>query len=85
MPAMLFNSIAQSGALAPGSWRIALAYFSAGAGIWAIATLATQYVLRRPAIDAAAISITACFGNIVMVGIPLVLTVVGRTAPRRWR
>ena len=77
MPALLFRGIAGAGALEPGSGRIAIAYFSAVAGVWLLASVLTPVVLRRPAIDAATIAMTSCFGNVVMIGIPLVLAVVG--------
>jgi malonate transporter and related proteins len=80
MPAMLFQSIAHSGVLAPGSWSVALGYFSAAALVWLLTTMSSRLLLRRPATDAPAISMTACFGNVVMIGTPLVLTVIGPEA-----
>jgi malonate transporter len=80
MPALLFRGIAGAGPAAPGSSRIAIAYFAAAAGVWLLATILTRFVLRRPAIDAATVAMSSCFGNIVMIGIPLVLTVVGDEA-----
>jgi malonate transporter and related proteins len=77
MPALLFRSLATAPDLQPGSGNIAFAYFGALAIIWGLATLLTRAVLRRPMIDAATIAMTSCFGNIVMIGIPLVLAVVG--------
>jgi malonate transporter and related proteins len=77
MPALLFRSIATATAGPPGSAWIVIAYFGGIAIVWALATAGTRLVLRRPAIDAATIAMTSCFGNIVMIGIPLVLAVVG--------
>jgi malonate transporter and related proteins len=77
MPALLFRSIATAPVGPPGSVRIVLAYFGGVAIVWAIATTGTRLVLRRPAIDGATIAMTSVFGNIVMIGIPLVLSVVG--------
>lgn len=77
MPALLFRSIATANAGAPGSARIVLAYFSAVGIVWALATIHTRLILRRPAVDAATIAMTSVFGNIVMIGIPLVLAVAG--------
>ena len=77
MPALLFRGIANAPALAPGSGRIALAYFGSTAILWLLATALTPLVLRRPAVDAATVAMTSSFGNVVMIGIPLVLAVVG--------
>jgi malonate transporter and related proteins len=77
MPALLFRSIATATAGPPGTARIVLAYFGGVAIVWVLATAGTRLLLRRPAIDAATIAMTSVFGNIVMIGIPLVLSVVG--------
>ncbi len=76
MPALLFRGIANAGTMPPGSARIALAFFGSAALVWLLATVVTRVVLRRPAIDAATIAMTSCFGNVAMIGIPLVLAVV---------
>ncbi len=55
-------------------------YFGAALSIWSLATLATVFVLRRPAPDAAAIAMTATFGNVVMLGLPLASKVLGPEA-----
>lgn len=77
MPALLFRSLATAPALQPGSGNIAFAYFGGLGILWALATLLTRTALRRPMIDAPTIAMASCFGNIVMIGIPLVLAVVG--------
>jgi malonate transporter and related proteins len=77
MPALLFRSLASAPALQPGSGTIAFAYFGGLAIVWALATLITRFGLRRPLIDAPTIAMASCFGNIVMIGIPLVLAIVG--------
>jgi malonate transporter and related proteins len=77
MPALLFRSIATTPGLDSGAERVAFAYFGGIGTVWLLATLATRGLLRRPAIDAASIAMTSVFGNIVMIGIPLVLAVVG--------
>lgn len=56
------------------------AYYSAVAVIWIVATLATIWVLRRPARDGASVAMGASFGNIVMLGIPLALDRFGADA-----
>ncbi len=77
MPALLFRGIANAGAMPDGSARIAVAYFGAAAILWLLATVVTRVVLRRPMIDAPTVAMTSSFGNVVMIGIPLVLATVG--------
>lgn len=77
MPALLFRGITNAGPMPVGAAGIAVAYFGSAALIWLLATLVTRVVLRRPAVDAATVAMTSCFGNVVMVGIPMVLAVVG--------
>lgn len=80
MPALLFRGIANAGAMPQGSTRIALAYFGAAAIHWLLATFVTRFVLRRPMIDAATVAMTSSWGNVVMIGIPLVLATLGEQA-----
>src|SRR5690606_23390121 len=47
---------------------------------WGLSILATRHLLKRSARDGAAISMAACFGNIVMLGIPLSLDRFGAEA-----
>ncbi len=77
MPALLFRGIATAAPGSAGSAWIVGAYFGGVAIVWGLATLATRFGLGRPSLDAPTIAMTACFGNIVMIGIPLVLSVVG--------
>jgi malonate transporter and related proteins len=77
MPALLFRSLAAAPALQPGSGNIAVVYFGGLGILWMSATLLTRIALQRPMTDAPTIAMTSCFGNIVMIGIPLVLAVVG--------
>ena len=77
MPALLFRSIANATGGDAGSSRIVFVYFGGIAILWLLATLHTRFILKRPAIDAPTIAMTSSFGNIVMIGIPLVLAVVG--------
>jgi malonate transporter len=60
--------------------NLVASYFLAISATWLIATLATRVVLRRPAEDAPSIAIGSCFGNGVMLGIPLLLGAFGNAA-----
>jgi malonate transporter and related proteins len=77
MPALLFRSMATAPEGPAGSARIVFAYFGGVAIIWLLATILTRLALRRPSIDAPTIAMSSVYGNIVMIGIPMVLAAVG--------
>jgi malonate transporter len=56
------------------------AFYGAVAITWALAIAATWGLLRRPARDGASIAMGSCFGNIVMLGVPLALNGFGDEA-----
>ena len=80
LPALLFRTIALVDMPAIEPLRLWGAYFGAVAATWALGTLMTLLVLRRPAPDAASISVSSVYGNIVMLGIPLALAAFGAEA-----
>jgi len=81
VPALLFRMMVTAEA-ADGASPFALwgAYYLSAAVVWALATLATRFALRRTARDAASISMGSTFGNIVMLGIPLAIDRFGAEA-----
>ncbi len=80
IPALLFRTIAGAtgGALDPVP--VWVGYFGTIAIVWGTAALLTRFVLRRPQQDAASIAMTSSYGNVVMLGIPLALSLLGPTA-----
>ena len=71
MPALLFRTMAtveQTGV--PPAGLIA-GYFGANLITWVLASYATTRLLHRAVEEAPAISMAACFGNTVMLGLPL--------------
>jgi predicted permease len=77
IPALLFRTIATTESPGEASLTIWAAYFGAATATWALATLANAAILRRPAADGASVAMGAVYGNIVMLGIPLVLATFG--------
>ena len=80
IPALLCRTIAtmEIGSLSPLSiWG---SFYAAGLMTWLAATLATLFVLKRPAADAPAIAMTSTFGNTIMLGLPLSMGVYGTPA-----
>jgi len=80
MPAFLFRTMQGVGSLPESPWKFVLAYFGGSVVVWIAAALATRVLLRRSAADGAAISMASCFGNTVMLGVPLALTAFGPEA-----
>lgn len=80
MPAFLFRAMQGIGELPDGPWKFAVAFFGGTALVWVTAALITKIVLRRSAADGAAISMGSCFGNTVMLGVPLALSAFGPDA-----
>ena len=80
VPAMLLRAMSTVGD-APVSPLFLLAAYGGGIlATWIAATLATRFILRRPAVDAPSIAMGATFGNGVMLGIPILLGAFGPDA-----
>ncbi len=71
MPAMLFRTMATVADSGVAPFGLLVGYFAANFATWVLATLATTRLLKRPIEDAPAIAMAACFGNTVMLGLPL--------------
>lgn len=82
MPALLFRTIVVSsmGDTLPG--QLLGSYFASVGIIWLAATLASLMILRRSPAEGAVFAMTASYGNIVLLGIPIALGAYGeRAAP----
>jgi len=80
MPALLFRTTLNLAPWNGDPLQLAIAYFGAMLVIWIVASLATRFVLGRPVEDTAVVAMGACFGNTVMLGIPVALTAFGEAA-----
>jgi predicted permease len=80
MPALLFRTMSAADMPASSPLDLIASYFLAISTTWLIATGATRVILGRPAEDAPSIAIGSCFGNGVMLGIPLLLGAFGNAA-----
>lgn len=80
MPALLFRAMLAIGELPGSPWRLIATYLAAIFILWTLATITTLLVLRRPALDAPSVAMGACFGNTVMLGVPLAVTAFGQEA-----
>ncbi|MEM8743148.1 MAG: AEC family transporter [Pseudomonadota bacterium] len=74
VPALFFRMMVTA-EMPEGASPLAMwgSFYFAAAILWILATLATRFLLGRPARDGAAIAMGSTFGNIVMLGIPLAL------------
>ncbi|RIA47717.1 AEC family transporter [Dichotomicrobium thermohalophilum] len=80
IPALLFRTMVD--ARPPGGETLRLwgVYFGALVAIWLLSALVTHFLLRRPKEDQPMVGMSACFGNIVLLGIPIVLATYGPEA-----
>jgi malonate transporter and related proteins len=79
VPAFLFRTMAKL-EMAQPPIALWLVFFGAAAFTWMVATIATRTVLGRPSIDAPSIAMSSCFGNVVMLGIPMSIAAFGDAA-----
>jgi predicted permease len=80
MPALLFRAMANVGDVPISPMWLVLTYVTGIAATWMAAVLATRLLLRRPAQDAPAFAMGACFSNGVMLGFPVILLALGPEA-----
>ncbi len=79
VPAFMFRTMAKL-EMEQSAVDLWFAFFGAVAITWLIATLAVIHVLKRPPADAPSIAMSACFGNVVMLGIPMSIAAFGDRA-----
>ena len=77
IPAVLFRTMVVADLPETEPYKIWVAFFGAALGTWLVAAVLTAVYLRRPAADGVAISMSAGFANVVMIGIPLCLVAFG--------
>ena len=80
MPALLFRTLATPTDIAIAPLPIWTAYFGTVCVVWLLATLTTVLLLKRPMGDAPSIAMGSVYGNIVMLGIPILLAMFGPAA-----
>lgn len=82
MPALLFRTLVVSSMGDAPPALILGAYFTSIAILWSLATLLFLLFLRRPKEEGAVFAMTASYGNIVLLGIPIAIAAYGeRAAP----
>jgi predicted permease len=79
VPAFLFRTMAKV-ELTEVPVNLWLAFFGAAAFNWIVATILVSRLLGRPAVDAPSIAMSSCFGNVVMLGLPIAIAAFGEAA-----
>lgn len=80
IPALLFRTMLRadlSGTSVLGLWGTQFASAAVG---WALAALASIWLLRRPATDSPAMGMSAVHGNLLLLGLPVALSAFGPAA-----
>ncbi|MEO1207813.1 MAG: AEC family transporter [Pseudomonadota bacterium] len=80
IPALLFRTIVKADFSQSDFTGVWGSFFIAAGLTWALATILTALLLRRPSRDAPAISMSSAFGNTVMLGLPLSVATFGDIA-----
>jgi malonate transporter and related proteins len=80
MPALLFRTIVVSNMGDAQPELLLGSYFASVGVVWIVATLASLLFLRRPQAEGAVFAMTASYGNIVLLGIPIALGAYGESA-----
>jgi len=80
IPVMLFRKMATAELPDVTPWALWAGYYGSAGIIWLTATALTVLVLRRTAAESASIAMSATFGNVVMIGMPIAMNLYGEAA-----
>ena len=80
IPALLVRTIVEAPAVAGSPLQLWGAFFGAIAIVWVLATVASRLILARPAEDGACFALASCFGNLVLLALPITLRALGPEA-----
>ncbi len=77
VPLLLFRKIAQAGLPADMPWELPIAYYAGVIAIFLFAAVLGASLFRRGRAEAVSYGAAACYGNAVLMGIPVVLATYG--------
>lgn len=77
VPLLLFRKIAQAGLPAAMPWELPIAYYAGVIAIFLFAAVLGASLFRRGGAEAVSYGAAACYGNTVLMGIPIVLATYG--------
>lgn len=77
VPLLLFRKVAQAGLPADMPWELPIAYYGGVIAIFLVAAVLGAGLFRRGGAEAVSYGAAACYGNAVLMGIPIVLATYG--------
>lgn len=77
IPLMLFQKVATTTAAAGGTAALLVTFYASTATVYLLGGLAARVLFGRRGDEAVLIGFSGAYGNTVMIGIPVVLTVIG--------
>ena len=80
VPLLLFRKVAQAGLPADMPWELPIAYYGGVIAIFPVAAVLGAVLFRRGRAEAVSYGAAACYGNAVLMGIPIVLATYGDRA-----
>lgn len=80
IPSLLFRNLSHTELPSSLPWGLWISYYGAMLAIWAVGSLIARFVMRRPAADSVILGFGGGQGNVVMLGIPIVLSGFGPEA-----
>lgn len=80
IPALLLRTIIEAPAVTGSALALWGAFFGAIVTVWCLATVISRLVLGRPADEVASLSLASCFGNLVLLALPITLRALGPEA-----
>ncbi len=80
VPVLLFRKIAQAGLPADMPWALPIAFYAGAIAIFLFAAILGGSLFRRNSAEAVSYGAVACWGNTILMGIPIVLATYGDSA-----
>lgn len=80
VPVLLFRKLAQAGLSANMPWHLPIAYYGGVVAIFVFTVVLGVALFRRGTAEAVSYGAVACYGNTVLMGIPIVLATYGDRA-----
>lgn len=80
IPVLLFRKLAEAGLPDSMPWHLPIAYYGGGIAIFVLSAILGVALFRRGSAEAVSYGAVACYGNTVLMGIPIVLATYGDRA-----
>jgi predicted permease len=80
IPSLLFRNLAKTELPSTLPWGLWISYYGAMLAIWAVGSLIARFLLKRSPSDSVMLGFGGGQGNVVMLGLPIILTGFGAEA-----